>query len=125
MQTKTYQDLLFWQNAVLVSKLIIRLATKLPRFQAVQIIISQLLRSSMSIGANIAEGYGRYGTKEYLRFLQVALGSANETEYWLILLSECCPKFFKEIEMIIERNKETIKMLAASLKSLRNKRLKN
>lgn len=76
----------------------------------------------MSVGTNIAEGYGRFGSKEYARFLQVALGSADETEHWLILLKECFPKFSREIEKIIDKNKMTIKMLAASLKTLKEKK---
>jgi len=40
----------------------------------------QLLRAVTSIGANIAEGYGRNEGKEYVRFLQIAYGSANEVD---------------------------------------------
>jgi len=79
------------------------------------------LRSVMSIGANIAEGYGRFGVKEFPRYLQVSLGSANETEYWLLLLRECQPKFNKDIDEIIDKNREVIKMLATSIKTIRNK----
>jgi len=122
MGNKTYKDLLFWIRALEVAKRIIRLTPKLPRSRAAQIITSQVLRSSMSVGANIAEGYGRFGPKEYKRYLQVALGSANETEHWLLLLKEACPKYDKEITNIIDRNTETIKMLASSLKTLRTNR---
>ena len=121
MNTKTYKDLIFWQRAFEVSKMIIKLVNQLPKNQANKIITSQILRSSMSVGANIAEGYGRFGLKEYPRFLQVALGSANETEYWLIILEENHPQFKNLIQEIISRNSESIKMLAASIKSLRSK----
>ena len=46
---------------------------------------SQLRRSCASIPANIAEGCGRGGRKELPRFLQIALGSAKESEYHLLL----------------------------------------
>ncbi|MBI4078993.1 MAG: four helix bundle protein [Candidatus Levybacteria bacterium] len=82
----------------------------------------QYNRSSASIGANIAEGFGRYKTKEYERFLQIALGSANETDYWLLLLKDTYPLFKLEINKISEKNIETIKMLAVSLKTLRRNR---
>lgn len=42
----------------------------------------QLIRSSGSISANIEEGYGRESTKEYMRFLKIARGSAIETQGW-------------------------------------------
>lgn len=121
MNTNTYQDLLFWKSAFNVSQLIIQLISKIPKNTTNQIISNQVLRSSMSVGANIAEGYGRFGPKEYPRYLQVALGSANETEHWLLLLKESNLKFIPQIEIIILKNKESIKMLAASIKTIRNK----
>lgn len=45
----------------------------------------QVRRASASISANIAEGYGRTGDAEFARFLQVAMGSASEVEYHLLL----------------------------------------
>lgn len=46
---------------------------------------SQTRRSAASIPANIAEGCGRAGKRDFARFLDVASGSANELEYHLIL----------------------------------------
>lgn len=48
-------------------------------------IVSQLRRASVSIPTNISEGCGRDSDSEFSRFLTIALGSANETEYLLIL----------------------------------------
>lgn len=84
----TYKDLKFWQNAKTVSLLIVSLIRKFPNERAVWIISDQVLRSSFSVGANVAEGFGKYKSKEYPRFISMALGSANETEYWLELLKD-------------------------------------
>ena len=46
---------------------------------------SQIRRASMSIPTNIAEGCGRNTDAEFARFLQIAMGSASETEYQLLL----------------------------------------
>jgi len=73
------------------------------------------------VGANIVEGFGRYKGKEYQRFLLIALGSANETEYWLELLKDLSPSIISDIEIILRKNKETIRMLVATLKTLSSK----
>ena len=44
---------------------------------------TQLVRSTDSIGANIAEGAGRYGIQDNRRFVYYARGSLNETKHWL------------------------------------------
>ncbi|RZJ67151.1 MAG: four helix bundle protein [Flavobacterium sp.] len=49
---------------------------------------SQLRRAAFSIPTNISEGCGRNSDKEFNHFLNIALGSANETEYLLILSSD-------------------------------------
>ena len=45
----------------------------------------QLLRAAISVPANLAEGCGRTGDRELRRFVRVALGSASELEYHLLL----------------------------------------
>lgn len=119
-----YKELIFWQRAHEVSVLIIALCRKLPKERVADILTSQILRSAASVGANIAEGFGRYKTKEYERFLQIALGSANETEYWLILLQDAYPFLKADINIIVDKNLETIKMLTMSLKTLRKNKSK-
>jgi len=47
--------------------------------------VSQLRRCSSSVAANIAEGCGRSGNPEFGRFLAMAMGSASELEYFLLL----------------------------------------
>lgn len=118
---KNYKDLIFWQRAHEVSKLVIKLCGELPKNRVSDVLCSQIIRASVSVGANIAEGFGRYKSKEYGRFLQISLGSANETDYWLIVIKDTFPSFSEKIDNISEKNIETIKMLAVSLKTLRYK----
>ena len=124
MLIKTYKDLRFWQTAKEVSLFVIKLYRKLPNEKIAWIISDQLLRASFSVGANIAEGFGKYKGKEYRRFLIMALGSANETEYWLDLLKESYPRFKGEIDLILQKNLESIKMLSSAVKSLNNRNIR-
>ncbi len=74
-------------------------------------IINQILRSGTSIGANVHEGKSSSSEKELIRYLSIALKSANETEYWLKIIKEAysfkseklneCEKELSEIQKVI------------------------
>ena len=100
---------------------IIRLTNNLPNKRSVWIIADQVLRSSMSIGANITEARGSSSRLEYKRFFTIALKSANETIYWLELLrdSELAEK--KIIDTLMIEVKEISNMLGASIIKLKSK----
>jgi four helix bundle protein len=117
----TYKDLLFFQTAFKTTIEIINLTKTCPRNTALIIIFRQLIRASSSVGANIAEGFGRYKGKEYSRFLQIALGSANEVEYWLMIFKNSFPQYCSRLNTIFDLNNQTIRMLASSINSLNKK----
>ncbi|MBI3125315.1 MAG: four helix bundle protein [Ignavibacteriales bacterium] len=85
---------------------------------------SQMIRSSDSIGANIAEGTGRGSSKENKRFAKIARGSLYETKHWLrraVKRNLLSKKQIDELKVIID---ELSPRLSAYINSIRdNKQL--
>jgi four helix bundle protein len=75
----SYRDLEVWQQAVELSLKIYALTRSLPKSEQYGL-ASQMQRSSVSVASNIAEGHQRASTKEYLRFIAIALGSLAELD---------------------------------------------
>ena len=116
---KDFTDLETWRKSHELALAIYKATQKFPRSETFGL-VSQIQRAAVSITSNIAEGFGKYRGKEYGRFLQMALGSARETEYWLELLSDIYPNLKPDIDNILLLNEETIKMLVATVRKLRN-----
>ena len=76
---RTYRDLIVWQKGIDLVTKIYGLTRNYPASEAYGL-TSQIRRCSVSIPSNIAEGYGRRSTQEYIRFLQIASGSLFELE---------------------------------------------
>ena len=79
-----FKDLKVWAKAHHLTVDVYRASGGFPRAEQFGL-RDQLRRASASIPANIAEGCGRGSQKELAQFLQVAIGSANEAEYHLLL----------------------------------------
>lgn len=73
-----------WEKAHLLTLGVYRATRNFPK-EELYGLTSQIRRASASIPANIAEGCGRNTTPEFARFLQIAMGSASELEYHLLL----------------------------------------
>ena len=84
MPIQSYQELEIWQRGMELAERIYQLTKAFP-VQEQYGMTSQMRRAAVSIPANIAEGWGRTGTKEFQRFLQIALGSLRELETHLML----------------------------------------
>ena len=115
-----FTELKIWQKSHQLALEIYKLTTKLPNCEKYGI-ISQIQRASTSIPANIVEGFGRKGNKEFLQFLYQAKGSLTETEYFLILIKDLHFINQTECEHMIDSYEELAKMLNSFINQLKLK----
>ena len=100
---------------------VITFINTLPNKRAAWIIADQLLRSAMSIGANLIEGSAASSRLEYKKFYEIALKSANETKYWLALLRDSGIADKQKVEELLREATEIANMLAAGVIKLKKK----
>ncbi len=81
---KDFRELKVWEKAHGMTLEIYRATTRFPKDELYGL-TSQLRRASASIPTNIAEGCGRGSDADFARFAQIAMGSASEVEYLLLL----------------------------------------
>lgn len=100
---------------------IIRFVNSLPNKRAFWSMGDQLLRSATSIGANMIEGQASSSRREFIKFYEIALKSANETKYWLLLLKDSYLEMEKECEKLLNEATEIANMLGSSVLTLKGK----
>lgn len=81
---RNFRELKVWEKAHHLTLGVYNASQSFPRDE-IYGLTSQIRRSSVSVPANIAEGCGRNGDAELARFLQIAMGSASELDYHLML----------------------------------------
>lgn len=85
------------------------------------IVSKQLLRSGTAIGAILAEAEFGQTKADFAHKISLSLKEANETKYWLRLLSKTKTIERKEFDHVYPRCLELIRMLVATLKTIRSK----
>ena len=81
---QNYKDLKVWQKAHQLTLNVYKESKYFPK-EELYSLTNQLRRASSSISANIAEGCGKNTSVDFANFLNIALGSANEAEYFILL----------------------------------------
>lgn len=114
----SYKNLIVYQKAKLLTAEAIKYFSPQRLDRISEILVGQLIISLSSIGANIAEGYGRHYQKSYRQFIGIARGSCFEADYWLEIILEINKFDRKIIEGFIQRNTELVKMLTSLMKNL-------
>jgi four helix bundle protein len=94
----------------------------LPEKRVYWVIADQLLRSATSIGANIVEAKSSSSKRDFIKFYEIALKSANESKYWLGLLRDATSIDKNQVNLLLQELQEIANILGASVLTMKRKR---
>jgi four helix bundle protein len=117
-----FKRLIVWQKSHTLALRVYEVTAKFPRTEIFGL-TSQMRRAATSIPSNIAEGSCRGGNRDFARYLHVAIGSAAELEYDLLL---SCDLAFLEKDQGVQLEREVIeikRMLTGLIQRLRGRTL--
>lgn len=123
---KRFYDLEAWKKAKILNIEIYHLTLN-DDFKRDFVLVNQIRRASVSIMANIAEGFGRKGNKEFLQFISIAVGSLCELQSHLFISLDAeylSQEKFKELFALTEEAQRIINGLAEYLRGTELKGLK-
>lgn len=114
-KTRCFEDLIVWQKAHAFALGIYKLTKTFPSSELYGL-TPQFRRSAVSIAANIAEGFKKRGTKDKIRFFNIAQGSLEESRYYLILARDLNYGSDEKLNLLAE---ETSKLLDSYINKVR------
>jgi four helix bundle protein len=115
---KDFRELKVWEKSHALVLGIYRATAAFPREELFGL-TAQIRRSAVSVPSNIAEGCGRGGDPELCRFMQIAMGSASEVEYQLLLARELAYLLPEDFERLDHDVREVKRMLTSFIQKLR------
>lgn len=118
---KTFRDLLIWQKSMSLVTEIYHLTNSFPK-EEIYGLSSQIRRSAISIPSNIAEGYGRDGNSDYLRFLNISISSLFEIQTQLEISYNL--KYINQIQFnkTNGESREIERMLSAFIRKIKDRK---
>jgi len=114
---RNYRDLTAWQKACQVCLDVYRISRKLPASEKYGL-PSQMRRAAVSVPSNIAEGYSRSSTGDYIRGLRIAYASNSELETQVMLARDLCYLSADDADKLLISVQEVERILKALTKSL-------
>jgi len=112
----------FIKRLIRFSIRIIAFTEKIRKNRNLYPVADQLIRSATSVGANVVEAKSSSSKRDYIRFFEIALKSANETKYWLILIKESASEFQDDAQELLEEAEEIAKIIGSSILTLKGKK---
>lgn len=101
---------------------VLRFAPQLRKDKNLWAVADQLIRCTGSIGANVVEAKGAASTRDYTHFFEIALKSANETKYWLVVIREYSKELRVEANSILDEVDQVARIIGSSVLTLKGKR---
>jgi four helix bundle protein len=117
---KSFRELEAWKKAHGATLAVYGLTKNFPDDERFGL-TSQLRRSAASVGANIAEGFGRRSTKDLVRHLDIAVGSLEETRNYLFLARDLLYLDGNEFDSLNQQLDEVGRMVGGLSRSLPSK----
>ena len=118
---KTFRELIVWQKSMNYVTEVYKVSKSFPKDENYGL-TSQMRRSSVSIPSNIAEGYGREGLNDYLRFLNIAISSLFELQTQIEIAFNLKYIEKQKFNKLFELSREIERMLSSFIRSLKSKR---
>jgi len=116
---RNFRDIKVWAKSHAVTLSIYEVTRTFPKDELYSL-TNQMRRAAVSMPANIAEGSGRGSDADFARFVQMAIGSASEVEYLLILARDLRYVDVARFQELEERLVEVRRMLIAFLRRLQS-----
>jgi four helix bundle protein len=114
---KTYREFIAWQKAMAFVTDVYKMTRTFPKEELFGL-TSQIRRSAASIPSNFAEGFGRKGSNEFVRFVRIAIGSLYECQTQLEISKNIECLKLTDFEFLYERSKEIEALLRGLEKKL-------
>ena len=118
---KDFRELKVWEKAHQLTLAVYQATAAFPK-EELYGLTSQMRRCAASIPTNIAEGCGRGSDDDFRRFLQIAMGSASELEYHILLAHDLGYLVTADCEHLSAAVIEVKRMLAALINKIKNDR---
>ena len=115
---RDFRELKVWEKSHHLALGVYKATAKFPKDELYGL-TSQIRRACVSVPANIAEGCGRNGHPEFARFLQIAMGSASELEYHLLISHDLGLLTDTEHKQLTQETTEVKRMLTSSIQKLK------
>jgi len=117
MSVRNYQDLLVWQRAMDVVEIVYRATQQWPK-EELYALTNQTRRAAVSVRANIAEGQGRTGAKEFAHHLSIANGSLYEMQTHMLIAQRLRFGRAEDYPELLAQTADVARLLRGLIKSL-------